>query len=85
MSEHKFYSVDALRPIVKTWRMRQIERAHAGADVRLVVMRLYEALGSQRAVARALGLSQSTVSDWLAQLGIHTAASGKAWLDKDPP
>ena len=85
MAEHKFYPPERLRPIVKTWRMRQIEAENKGDDVRVVVMRLYAEFGSQRAVARILGLSQSTVSDWLALLGIHTAPRGAAWLDKDPP
>ena len=85
MAEQKFYPPGRLRPIVKTWRMREIEDAHQGADVRVVIMRLYAQFGSQRAVARVLGLSQSTVSDWLALLGIHTTPRGEAWLDKELP
>lgn len=54
----------------KTEQMQEIENAHEGRDIRLVLKDLYERLGSQAAVADALELEQSTVSIWAARLGM---------------
>jgi hypothetical protein len=85
MSEQTFDFAGPLPPVPKTRRMRAIERAHGGQDVRLVILRLYNELGSQQAVARALGVAQPTISDWLQMLGIRTAAWPEAWLEKARP
>lgn len=60
-----------LAPIYKTADMRAIEDAHAGKDIRLILKDLYETLGSQRAVADALNLKESTISIWASRLGVN--------------
>ncbi len=64
----------------KTAQMRAIERAHAGRDIRLILIELYNQLGSQAAVAAALGLTQVTVLRWFNRCGIHTATWTEAFL-----
>ena len=72
----------ALPPIQKTRLMRRVEAAHKGRDIRLLLIDLYTQLGSQIAVARELGVAQSTVDNWLHRLNIGTAAFPEAWLNK---
>jgi hypothetical protein len=72
----------ALPLIVKTRLMRRVEAAHHGRDIRLLLIELYNQLGSQVAVARELGVAQSTVDNWLQRLNIGTAAFPEAWLNK---
>jgi hypothetical protein len=69
-----------LARLSKTARMRAIERAHAGRDIRLILIDLYNQLGSQAAVAAALGLTQVTVQRWFARCAIRTAAWTEAFL-----
>jgi hypothetical protein len=71
-----------LPDVHKTPLMRLVEHAHGGRDIRLVLIERYQALGSQRAVARALGVSQSTVDHWMAALRIGHAPRVRAWLDE---
>lgn len=61
--------VEALPEVRKTPQMLDIERKH-GQDIRLVIKRLYEETGSQKATAQALGLEQSTMTIWALRLGI---------------
>lgn len=61
----------ALTPVYKTADMRAIEQKHDGKDIRMVLKDLYEELGSQRAVADALGLKESTISIWASRLGVN--------------
>jgi hypothetical protein len=72
-------------PIHKTPSMLAVEAAHGGQDVRQVLMALYNQLGSQLAVARALGVAQGTVSHWLRLLDIETATWPEAWIGSAPP
>lgn len=60
-----------LAPIYKTADMRAIEAQHDGRDIRLILKDLYERLGSQRAVADALNLKESTISIWASRLGVN--------------
>ena len=69
-----------LARLSKTARMRAVERAHAGRDIRLILIDLYNQLGSQTAVAAALGLTQPTVLRWFSRCGIHTATWTEAFL-----
>jgi predicted transcriptional regulator len=62
--------------------MRRVEAAHQGRDIRLLLIALYNELGSQQAVAEALGVSQATVDNWLSSLNIGTAAFPEAWLNR---
>jgi hypothetical protein len=71
-----------LPQIRKTKLMRRVEAANQGRDIRLLLIALYNELGSQKAVAAALGVSQATVDNWLAELNIGTAAFPEAWLNK---
>jgi hypothetical protein len=74
-----------LPPAPKSARMRAVEAAHGGEDIRRLLVRLYTELGSQRAVARALGVSQATIGHWLAVLGVETAQFPDAWLARARP
>jgi len=69
-----------LARLAKTALMRSVERAHAGRDIRLILMELYNQLGSQAAVAAALGLTQVTVQRWFARCGIQTVTWTEAYL-----
>jgi hypothetical protein len=52
--------------------MQATEEMYGGRDIRLVLIDLYNTLGSQAAVARRLGLTQSTIHAWFRRLNIHT-------------
>jgi transcriptional regulator with GAF, ATPase, and Fis domain len=60
----------ALVPMRKTQQMLVVEQAYDGLDIRLVLKRLYEETGSQKAVADRLGLQQSTITIWAIRLRI---------------
>jgi hypothetical protein len=68
----------------KTARMRLIEQAHHGRDIRQILIHHYNQLGSQAAVAAALGLPPSTIQRWFARCGIHTATWSEAFLPSGP-
>ncbi len=61
---------EQLPNIHKTFLMRSVEEMFGGRDIRLVMVDLYNRLGSQRAVARRLGISQPTIVSWFQALGI---------------
>ncbi len=69
-----------LARLPKTARMRSVERAQAGRDIRLILIELYNQLGSQAAVAAALGLTQATVQRWFGRCGIQTVTWTEAFL-----
>lgn len=69
-----------LPTIYKNRQMFDIEQANGGRDVRLVLIELYNRLGSQAAVGRELGLTQQTIDTWFAQLGIETITRKEAVL-----
>lgn len=68
------------RAIHKTTLMREMEEALGGRDLRLVLVELYNQLGTQVRVARRLGVSQATVHNWFVELGIQTKQRGEASL-----
>src|SRR5258708_17901044 len=51
-------------------KFQQIEQAE-GKPIDRVLRELFARYGSQLAVARSLGVSQSTVSTWLLRFGLH--------------
>lgn len=59
-----------LPDVRKTNQMAAIEADHDGEDIRLIIKRLYDETGSQKAVAKQLGLEQSTITYWAIRLGI---------------
>lgn len=58
----------------KTFRMKQLESQHNMVICDLLCQ-LYVQTGSLAGVASALGVSVSTVSNWLARLGIPSRAT----------
>ncbi len=81
---------EKLPNIHKTSLMRDVEEMFGGRDIRLVLVDLYNRLGSQKAVAKRLGLSQPTMVNWFQLLGIvvrprHEAALRDASGPTDPP
>ena len=73
-------SPSPLARLSKTAQMRTVERAHAGRDIRLILIDSYNQLGSQAAVAAALGLTQATVQRWFSRCGIQTVTWTEAFL-----
>ncbi len=71
---------EQLPNIHKTFLMRSIEEMFGGRDIRLVMVDLYNRLGSQRAVARRLGISQPTIVSWFQALGIVVRPRHEATL-----
>lgn len=69
-----------LPAIYKTRQMFDVEQANGGRDIRLVLIDLYNKVGSQAAVARELGVTQQTVDAWFGQLGIQTITRTEAVL-----
>ena len=69
-----------LARLPKTALMRSVERSQGGRDIRLILIDLYNQLGSQAAVAAALGLTQVTVQRWFGRCGIQTVAWTEAFL-----
>jgi transposase-like protein len=55
--------------VVRTTKaMLLIEERHGGKSIREILKGAFEQYGSQRAVAKALGIDQSTLSAWLIRL-----------------
>jgi hypothetical protein len=69
-----------LPAVYKNRQMFEVEQAHDGRDIRLILIDLYNKLGSQAAVARELGVTQQTIDAWFAQLGIQTITRKEAVL-----
>ena len=61
--------------------MLDVEAMFYGVDIRLVLIELYNKLGSQKAVAKRLGLSQPTIVQWFKALGIVIRPRNEAVLD----
>lgn len=51
-------------------KLHEIQQQH-GKPIQQIISDLYEKLGNQTAVARELGISQSTLSVWLVKLGME--------------
>ena len=73
-----------LPKVYKSPLMCDVEAMFYGDDIRLVLIELYNRLGSQKAVAKRLGLSQPTIVGWFKSLGIvilqkHEAVLGPAF------
>lgn len=71
-----------LPPTHKTPLMRDVEEMFGGRDIRLVLVDLYNRLGTQKAVAKRLGLSQPTIVNWFQALGIVLRPRQVAALDE---
>lgn len=69
-----------LPAIYKTRQMFDIEQANAGRDIRLVLVDLYNRLGSQSAVAKEIGVTQQTIDTWFGMLGITIVTRTEAAL-----
>lgn len=69
-----------LPAVYKTRQMFDVEQANTGRDIRLILIDLYNRHGSQSGVAQELGISQPTIADWFAMLGIKTVTNTKAVL-----
>jgi len=74
-----------LPAVYKSPLMRDVEAMFYGADIRLVLIDLYNKLGSQKAVAKRLGLSQPTIVQWFKSLGIVIRQRHEAGLDPHFP
>ena len=86
--EHLFYSyvanVTDQKPLPKVYKsslMRDVEVMFSDVDIRWVLIDLYNKLGSQKAVAKRLGLSQATIVAWFKSLGIVIRQRHEAVLD----
>ena len=73
-----------LHPVRKTAQMVEIEAAHGGKDIRIILKELYEKTGSQLKVAEALGLDQATISIWAARLGMQFTSTPVALIAGQP-
>jgi hypothetical protein len=72
------------RPLPKVYKsplMLDVEAMFYGEDIRFVLIRLYNQLGSQKAVARRLGLSARTIMLWFRALKIVVRQRNVAMLD----
>lgn len=69
-----------LPQVYKTRQMFDIEQAHDGRDIRLILIDIYNRVGSQAAVGRELGVTQQTIDGWFEQLGIETVTRTEAIL-----
>ncbi len=67
-----------LPAVYKSPLMRDVEAMFYGVDIRLVLIDLYNKLGSQKAVAKRLGLSQPTIVQWFKALGTTRELSQRA-------
>ena len=70
-----------LASVRKTQQMLAVEQTFDGLDIRLVLKRLYEETGSQKAVADRLGLQQSTITIWAIRLRITFTQKPIALID----
>ena len=73
-----------LPKVYKSPLMLDVEAMFFGTDIRLVLIDLYNKHGSQKAVARRLGLSAQTIVLWFRQLGITIRQRNEAVLDPGP-
>lgn len=55
-------------------KIRQIEVSE-GKSIRIILQEKFALLGSQRKVAQALGVTQSTISTWITRLGLQQWAT----------
>jgi hypothetical protein len=74
-----------LPEVYKSPLMLDVEAMFYGRDIRLVLLELYNALGSQKAVAKRLGLSQPTIVQWFKSLGLVIHQRNEARLDPKFP
>lgn len=58
----------------------QLVEARLGRPIEDVIREIYDAGGMQREVAEALGIDVSTVSQWMARLGIPARSRGRGSL-----
>lgn len=72
--------IPQLPPIYKTRQMFDIEQANDGRDIRLILVDLYNRLGSQSAVAKDIGMTQQTIDTWFGMLGIEVVTRTEATL-----
>jgi hypothetical protein len=73
------------RPLPKVYKsplMLDVEVMFYGEDIRYVLIRLYNQLGSQKAVAKRLGLSPRTIMLWFRALKIVVRPRNVAMLDE---
>lgn len=59
-----------LPAMAKTDEMTKVERRFGNRDIRLVMADLWKEHGSQAAMAKAMGIDQSTVSLWALRCGL---------------
>jgi transcriptional regulator with GAF, ATPase, and Fis domain len=79
----QYAELNAKLPSVrKTPQMLEIEQAHDGQDIRLIIKRIYEETGSQKVTANRLGLEQSTITMWAIRLGIEFTSKPIAQIVK---
>ena len=74
------------RPLPKVYKsplMLDVEAMFYGEDIRYVLIRLYNQLGSQKAVGQRLGLSPRTIMVWFRGLKIVVRQRNVAMLDGD--
>ena len=74
------------RPLPKVYKsplMLDVEAMFYGEDIRFVLIRLYNQLGSQKAVGQRLGLSPRTIMLWFRALKIVVRQRNVAVLDGD--
>jgi hypothetical protein len=72
---------ELLPKVYKSPLMLDVEAMFYGRDIRLVLIDLYNQLGTQRAVAKRLGLSAQTIVLWFRALGIVIRQRHEAVLD----
>ncbi len=70
-----------LPDVYKSALMLDVEAMFYGNDIRVVLIELYNSMGTQKAVARRLGLSQATIVQWFKSLGIIIRQRNEAMLD----
>ena len=70
-----------LPDVYKSSLMLDVEAMFYGNDIRVVLIELYNSMGTQKAVARRLGLSQTTIAQWFKSLGILIRPRSEAFLD----
>jgi hypothetical protein len=72
---------EQLPKVYKSPLMLDVEAMFYGRDIRLVLIDLYNQLGTQKAVAKRLGLSAQTIVLWFRSLGIVIRQRHEAVLD----
>lgn len=51
-------------------KLQEIEE-NRGIPMRKLIPQLFDQLGSQKAIAEELGVTQGTISVWMTRLGLH--------------